>query len=105
MGIFSDDSWPAMALDEYRNLETYHGLKPELLGAAIAYQAGTIYDDYCAKNGAPTDDTNALKILEGQSNDLLDREIESKGFNWIDKTSVRMYIKENFVDGLREQHK
>ncbi|KAJ5554332.1 hypothetical protein N7513_004291 [Penicillium frequentans] len=100
MAIFSEYSEQADAYHQYREMDTYDGLEPKFLGAAIAYEASKIYDDHCAQNGAPTDDSQAKAILIVISNGLLDREIDTKGLQWIDSDRVRYEIKRQCFEGL-----
>ncbi|KAE8366242.1 hypothetical protein BDV27DRAFT_156101 [Aspergillus caelatus] len=100
MGWFSDDSDQAVAYDEYNNLEEHHeaSLTHELLGGAIAFEAAKAYEDHCAKNGEPDSHAMAKEILAAITGAILDREIETRGLDWIDRERAQAEA-DNHLDG------
>ncbi|KOS17076.1 hypothetical protein ESCO_006029 [Escovopsis weberi] len=98
MGWFSDDSEQANAYNEYNGLEEHHeaSLSHELIAGAAAYEAFKAYENHCAENGQPDDHAKAKEILAGFIGAFLDREIETRGLDWLDKERAQRYAEEHF---------
>lgn len=85
MAFFSDDSEQAYTYDEYVKLDVYHeaSVTHDLLGGAVAYEYGKAYADHVGENGKPDSHAKAREIVAGISGAILDREIETRGLDWI----------------------
>ncbi|KAE8133667.1 hypothetical protein BDV38DRAFT_286563 [Aspergillus pseudotamarii] len=96
MGWFSDDSDQAAAYDEYNNSQEHHeaSLSHELLAGAIALEAAKAYEDHCE----PDSHATAKELLAGITGALLDREIETRGLDWIDRERAQAEA-DNHLDG------
>ncbi|GBE87633.1 hypothetical protein SCP_1103100 [Sparassis crispa] len=99
MGWFSDDSSQA---DAYNQVTT--GNKPEvsheLLAAAASFAAAKSYEDHVAKNGHPTSHAEAKELLAALSGGFIDRLVETKGFDLVDKEKAKRQAKEQAQEAL-----
>ncbi|KAJ3530603.1 hypothetical protein NM688_g7686 [Phlebia brevispora] len=103
MGWFSDDSPEAQAYNQVVNARTPEHkakLSHELLSAAASYEAAKAYENHCARNGAPPSHEKAKELLAGFAGAFIDREVESKGLDFIDKEKVKRHSHERNVGAL-----
>ncbi|KAK5993710.1 Transcription factor lepE-like protein [Cladobotryum mycophilum] len=78
----------------------------ELLGGAAAYEAAKAYEDHVAKNGHPPSHAKAKEILAGFAGAFIDREVETKGLDWVDREKAKRHAEEHVyreVDNDRDQ--
>ncbi|KAH0826185.1 hypothetical protein J3R83DRAFT_5617 [Lanmaoa asiatica] len=60
-------------------------LSHELIAAAASYEAMKAYNDHCEKQGKPVSHSTAKEIMAAASGAFIDRIIETKGLDAIDK--------------------
>ncbi|KAH8115862.1 putative phosphoglycerate mutase family protein [Phellopilus nigrolimitatus] len=99
MGLFSHhDSDQTQANNEYQEKSTSSehkaSLGHEALGGAAAYEASKAYEKHVAKNGKPASHAEAKELLAGFSGAFVDREVETKGLNSIDKEKAKYHAKQ-----------
>ncbi|KAF8885093.1 CipC-like protein [Gymnopilus junonius] len=64
-------------------------LSHELIAAAAAYEAEKAYTKHCAANGKPTSHEKAKELLAGFSAAFVDRIVETKGLDFVDKEKAK----------------
>ncbi|KAJ6008990.1 hypothetical protein N7522_004006 [Penicillium canescens] len=98
MGWFSDDSDQAAAYNEVVNAPHKAELSHELIAAAASYEAAKAYENHCAQNGTPDSHAKAKEILAALSGGFIDRFVETKGLDFVDKEKAKYYAKEQLYD-------
>jgi len=94
MGWFSDNSEQAQAYDQYNSAPPHQAhISHELIGGAAAYEASKVYEDHVAKNGKPDSHAKAKELAAGFVGAFVDREVETKGLNFIDKEKAKRHAK------------
>ncbi|KAK6542391.1 hypothetical protein TWF694_006346 [Orbilia ellipsospora] len=92
MGWFSDDSDQAQAYNEYQNTDiSQHEPSKvhELLAGAASYEAMKAYEQHCDANGQPQSHERAKEIIAGFAGAFIDREVETRGFDFVDKERAK----------------
>ncbi|KAH8118277.1 hypothetical protein DFH11DRAFT_1566612 [Phellopilus nigrolimitatus] len=100
MGWFSDDSDQAQAY-EYNNTADEHkaSLSHELISGAAGvstYEAAKAYENHVAENGEPDSHAKAKEIFAGFAGAFIDREVETKGLDFIDRERAKHQAHEQF---------
>ncbi|EUC63355.1 concanamycin induced protein C CipC1 protein, putative [Rhizoctonia solani AG-3 Rhs1AP] len=103
MGWFSDDSDQAQAYDQVTQRPHETSWTHELIAGAAAYEAAKAYENHVAENGQPPDHAKAKEILAGITSAFVDREVESKGLDYIDRERAKRHAQEQAEQGLAEQ--
>ncbi|CAE6421392.1 unnamed protein product [Rhizoctonia solani] len=85
MGWFSDDSDQANAYDQVTQRPHEASWSHELIAGAAAFEAAKAYENHVAENGRPDSHATAKELLAGFAGAFLDREVETKGFDWYDR--------------------
>ncbi|KAF5363512.1 hypothetical protein D9756_000975 [Leucocoprinus leucothites] len=102
MGWFSDDSEVAQAYDQYNNTEAH--LSHELIAGAASYEAAKAYEEHVEVNGKPQSHAQAKEIFAAFVGAFVDREVETKGLDWIDKQKVKRHAQEHVEDYLAQDY-
>ncbi|KAF8694326.1 hypothetical protein AX14_002084 [Amanita brunnescens Koide BX004] len=102
MGWFSDDS------DQYSSYNQWNGdfdpqphkaeLSHELIAGAAAYEAAKAYENHCATNGQPASHAKAKELIAGFAGAFIDREVETKGLDFIDREKAKRQARQHFDD-------
>jgi len=95
MGWFGDDHDYAQNYDEVSNAPHKAELSHELIGGAAAYEAAKAYEDHCAKNGKPDSHAKAKEIFAGLAGVAVDRLVETKGLDYIDREKAKRQARQN----------
>ncbi|KAF8165315.1 CipC-like protein [Crassisporium funariophilum] len=98
MGWFSDDSDQAAAYEQVTNAPHKAELSHELIAAAASYEAAKAYENHVAENGQPDSHAMAKEILAGFSGAFIDRMVESKGLDYVDKEKAKRHAKEQLSE-------
>ncbi|KIM43851.1 hypothetical protein M413DRAFT_443731 [Hebeloma cylindrosporum] len=98
MGWFSDDSDEATAYDTVVNAPHKAELSHELIAAAASYEAAKAYENHCAENGQPQSHAFAKEVLAGFSGAFVDRIVETKGLDFIDKEKAKHHANQQLSD-------
>ncbi|ORZ24738.1 hypothetical protein BCR42DRAFT_403550 [Absidia repens] len=79
--------------EEVNNASDEHkgSLTHEAIAGAAAYQALKAYNEHCEKNGKPVEHAKAKQILAGFAGGALDKLIETKGLDFIDKQKAKRH--------------
>jgi len=89
MGWFNDDSDQAQAYEQVTNAPHKAELSHELIAAAASYEAAKAYEKHVAANGAPPSHEKAKEILAGFTGLFVDRIVETKGLDYVDKEKAK----------------
>ncbi|KAG8987197.1 hypothetical protein FRB94_011280 [Tulasnella sp. JGI-2019a] len=100
-----EQTW-STAHDEVTNLQPEHKAKisHELLAAAASYEAAKAYNEHEAKNGKPQSHEKAKEIIAGLSGAFIDRMIETKGLDAIDKHKAKKDAEEQIQNQLAQHY-
>jgi len=106
MGWFSSDSDQAQAYDQYGNAPPEHkaALSHELLAGAAAFEAAKAYEKHCEENGEPQSHAKAKEILAGLAGAFIDREVETKGLDFIDKEKAKKQAQHQAEQALSQNN-
>ncbi|KAI9473540.1 MAG: hypothetical protein EXX96DRAFT_508204 [Benjaminiella poitrasii] len=66
----------------------------ELIAGAASYEAVKAYNDHCARNGEPNDHATAMALLAGFAGGAIDRLVETKGLDFIDREKAKRHAEE-----------
>ncbi|TFK43501.1 hypothetical protein BDQ12DRAFT_731517 [Crucibulum laeve] len=103
MGWFSDDSDQAQAYNTVTNAPHDASLSHELIAAAASYEAAKAYEQHCDENGQPQSHEKAKEILAGFAGAFIDREVETRGLDFIDKERAQYDAKEQAGEAVQSQ--
>jgi len=95
MGWFNDDSDQAQAYDQVVNAPHKAELSHELIAAAASYEAAKAYENHVAKNGKPDSHAKAKEVFAGLAGAFIDRIVETKGLDYVDKQKAQHRAKEH----------
>ncbi|KAF5389122.1 hypothetical protein D9757_004915 [Collybiopsis confluens] len=98
MGWFSDDSEQADAYNQVTSSPHKAELSHELLAAAASYEAAKKYEDHVAENGQPDSHAKAKELIAAFSGAFIDRIVETKGLDFVDKERAKHQAKTQLDD-------
>ncbi|KAL6875482.1 hypothetical protein HDV57DRAFT_519539 [Trichoderma longibrachiatum] len=104
MGWFDDDSQQAQAYQQVTERPHEAEWSHELLGGAAAYEAAKAYENHVAENGHPDEHAKAKEILAGAIGFFVDREVETKGLDFIDREKAKRHAQEQAEEQLNNQY-
>ncbi|SAL98260.1 hypothetical protein [Absidia glauca] len=83
--------------EEVHNTSEEHKAKlsHELIAGAAAYEASKAYNEHCEKNGKPVNHAQAKQLLAGLVGGAVDRLIETKGLDFVDKQKAKRHAEEH----------
>jgi len=84
--------------DETKTEEHKAKFTHELLAGAASYEAAKAYEKHVEQNGKPESHEKAKELLAAFAGAFIDREVETKGLDWIDKKKARRDA-ENNING------
>ncbi|KAH8827737.1 hypothetical protein DL96DRAFT_1600136 [Flagelloscypha sp. PMI_526] len=99
---FSRDSEPANAYDQVVNAPHKAALSHELISAAASYEAAKAYEEHCAKNGKPDSHAQAKELLAGFAGAFIDRIVETKGLDYVDREQAKHKAKQHAHEALND---
>ncbi|KAH9948064.1 hypothetical protein B0H21DRAFT_690787 [Amylocystis lapponica] len=91
MSWFSHDSSEAQAHAQLSGGQHHAQLSHELIAGAAAYEAAKAYEHHCAAHGKPPTHEKAMEILAGLSGAFVDRIVETKGLDYVDKEKAKRH--------------
>ncbi|KAJ4316686.1 hypothetical protein N0V84_007734 [Fusarium piperis] len=103
MGWFDNDSDQAQAYDQVVNRPHEAKWSHELLGGAAAYEAAKAYEDHVSRNGHPAEHAQAKEILAGVIGAFVDREVETKGLDSIDRERAKRHAQRQAEEQLAQE--
>ncbi|OQD98964.1 hypothetical protein PENVUL_c068G08902 [Penicillium vulpinum] len=99
MGWFSDDSDQAQAYNAYNGQPEHDpSLIHELIAGAASYEAAKAYENHVAENGEPDSHAKAKEILAGFAGAFVDREVETRGLDFIDRERAKYDARQQVHD-------
>ncbi|KAJ3808174.1 MAG: hypothetical protein NXY57DRAFT_1023695 [Lentinula lateritia] len=101
MGFFHHESDEAQAYDQVVNAPHKAELSHELIAAAASYEAAKAYEKHCAENGKPDNHAKAKELLAAFSGAFVDRMVETKGLDFVDKEKAKHQAKKQAEEGLQ----
>ncbi|KAE9410554.1 hypothetical protein BT96DRAFT_805661 [Gymnopus androsaceus JB14] len=102
MGWFSSDSDQANAWDQVNNAPHKAELSHELLAGAASYEAAKAYEKHCAENGKPDSHAEAKEMIAALTGGFIDRMVETKGLDYVDKEKAKHQAKQQAEQGLAD---
>ncbi|KAJ5674543.1 CipC1 protein [Penicillium maclennaniae] len=99
MGFFSDDSDQANYADQWNasNPQEHDpSFAHELIAGAASFEAAKAYENHVAENGQPPNHQMAKELLAGFAGAFIDREVETKGLDFIDREKAKRQAEEHF---------
>ncbi|ORZ25053.1 hypothetical protein BCR42DRAFT_399282 [Absidia repens] len=92
--------------EEVSNASEEHkgSLTHEVIAGAAAYQALKAYNEHCEKNGKPVEHAKAKQILAGFAGGALDKLVETKGLDFIDKQKAKRQAEDQLESYYDNEH-
>ncbi|KAG0231630.1 hypothetical protein B0O80DRAFT_495558 [Mortierella sp. GBAus27b] len=81
--------------EEFKHSEHTSSFTADLVAGAAAFEALKAYEQYVAENGTPDSHSKAREILTGMVNATVDRNVESKGLDFLDINAVKQRARTN----------
>ncbi|KAI8088793.1 uncharacterized protein BX664DRAFT_121079 [Halteromyces radiatus] len=69
-------------------------LSHELIAAAASYEAAKAYEEHCEREGKPVAHAKAKQLLAAFTGAALDKLVETKGLDFIDKQKAKRHAEE-----------
>jgi len=85
---------PEEAYNEVTNAPHQAQLSHELIAAAASFAAMKAYNNHLEKEGKPASHDTAKEIMAAGAGFFLDRMIETKGLDYVDKQKAKHHAKE-----------
>ncbi|KAB8269765.1 hypothetical protein BDV30DRAFT_179610 [Aspergillus minisclerotigenes] len=105
MGWFSDDSEQAQHYERFNNYDGSEEHKAsfthELIAGAASFEAMKAYNDHCEKNGKPQSHETAKELLAGFAGAFIDREVETRGLDFVDREKAKHHAKQQLEQASR----
>ncbi|KUL83239.1 hypothetical protein ZTR_10481 [Talaromyces verruculosus] len=90
-----NDSEQANTYQQYQNTEHEASFTHELIAGAASYEAAKAYEKHCEENGQPESHEKAKEIMAAFAGAFIDREVETKGLDFIDKEKARYQARQH----------
>ncbi|KAJ5781816.1 uncharacterized protein N7518_010299 [Penicillium psychrosexuale] len=99
MGWFDDDSNQAQAYNTFNGQQEHDpSMVHELIAGAASYEAAKAYENHVAENGEPPSHEKAKEILAGFAGAFVDREVESRGLDFVDAEKAKYEARQQVND-------
>ncbi|KAJ5698455.1 hypothetical protein N7462_000460 [Penicillium macrosclerotiorum] len=107
MGWFSEDSNQADSYNQYQDggvsREHEASFAHELIAGAASYEAAKAYEEHCDRNGQPQSHEKAKEIMAGLAGAFIDREVETRGLDFIDREKAKYQARQHIDNVSAEQ--
>uniref|UniRef100_A0A8H7NKF7 Uncharacterized protein n=1 Tax=Bionectria ochroleuca TaxID=29856 RepID=A0A8H7NKF7_BIOOC len=103
MGWFDDDSHEAQSYDQVVNRPHEAKWSHELLGGAAAFASRPPRPTRTMSQGTPADHARAKEILAGVIGAFVDREVETRGLDYVDKEKAKRHAQQQAEQRLANQ--
>lgn len=100
MGWFGEDSDQAQAYDQVVNAPHKAEVSHELIAGAASYEAAKAYERHCEANGKPASHTEAKELLAGFAGAFIDRMVETKGLDFVDREKAKRNAEQQVQDTI-----
>jgi len=104
MGWFGDDSDQAQSYQQVTQSPNEASWSHELIAGAASYEAAKAYENHVSENGEPESHEKAKEILAGFSGAFVDREVETRGLDFIDKEKAKRQAEQSNEDALAQNN-
>ncbi|KAF8882898.1 hypothetical protein CPB84DRAFT_1750779 [Gymnopilus junonius] len=104
MGWFSDDSDQAQAYNQVVNAPHKAELSHELIAAAASFEAAKAYEKHVATSGVPESHAKAKEFLAAAAGGFIDRLVETKGLDYVDRERVQHSARKQVNDVITEDN-
>jgi len=101
---FDSDSDQANAYDQVVNAPHKAELSHELTAAAASYEAAKAYENHCKENGKPESHAKAKELLAAFSGAFVDRVVETKGLDFVDKEKAKHHAKQELYNVSQDDY-
>ncbi|KDQ64533.1 hypothetical protein JAAARDRAFT_117899 [Jaapia argillacea MUCL 33604] len=102
MGWFHSESDQANAYNEVNASPHKAHVSHELIAAAASYEAAKAYEKHCEENGKPASHAEAKALLASLTGAFVDRIVETKGLDFVDKQKAKHHAKEQAETALSD---
>lgn len=96
--------WFNQCTDDYNNYQNAQPheahLSHELIAGAASYEAAKAYEQHRAQNGRPDSHAQAKELIAGFAGAFIDREVETKGLDFIDRERAKREARSRAEAGL-----
>ncbi|KAJ5771430.1 uncharacterized protein N7511_003481 [Penicillium nucicola] len=106
MGWFSDDSQQQDNYQQWNNSEPREhdpSFVHELIAGAASYEAAKAYEEHCDRNGQPQSHEKAKEIMAGFAGAFIDREVETRGLDFIDTEKAKYQARQHIENVSADQ--
>jgi len=100
MGWFSHDSEEAQAHETVENAGHKAHFSHELIASAASFAAAKAYEKHVEKEGKPVNHKAAIELIAGLAGGFVDRVVETKGLDFVDKEKAKHEAKKKAEAGL-----
>ncbi|GJE86704.1 DUF3759 domain-containing protein [Phanerochaete sordida] len=104
MSWFSEESEQATYYQTVTEKPHEASWSHELIAGAAAFEAAKAYENHCAENGRPDDHSTAKELLAGFAGAFVDREVETRGLDFIDKEKAKYQAREQLEATYDQQY-
>ncbi|KAH7322594.1 putative phosphoglycerate mutase family protein [Stachybotrys elegans] len=104
MTWFDYDSDHAQAYDQVVNRPHEAKWSHELLGGAAAYEAARQYEKHVERQGRPPSHDQAKALLAGLVGAFVDREVETKGLDYLDREKAKHHARREVEQQLAGEY-
>ncbi|KAL3429631.1 hypothetical protein BDV09DRAFT_180065 [Aspergillus tetrazonus] len=109
MGWFDDDSHQARCYGEFQDLDhtnPEHRAKfsHELIAGAASFEAMKAYENHCEREGKPQSHETAKELLAGFAGAFIDREIETRGLDFVDREEAKRHARRQVEEASRQDY-
>ncbi|PPQ96113.1 hypothetical protein CVT26_004747 [Gymnopilus dilepis] len=103
LGWLQDLSDKEAAWEQVNSAGHKADLSHELLAAAASYEAVKKYEEHVANNGVPDSHAKAKEFLAAAAGGFIDRIVETKGLDYIDKKKAEHAAKNQTYEVVTEE--
>ncbi|KAF5635827.1 phosphoglycerate mutase family [Fusarium sp. NRRL 52700] len=110
MGWFDNNTEIVEKFEQYNqysdsgNEEHKAKLSHELIGGAAAFEAAKAYEEHVARNGKPDSHAKAKEFIAGAIGAFVDREVETKGLDFIDREEAKRHGRRHAEEALQQEY-
>ncbi|KAJ5093397.1 hypothetical protein N7456_009258 [Penicillium angulare] len=105
MGFFDNDSEERRHHEEFTQRPHEAKFSHELIGGAAAYEAMKAFEDHEAREGKVDNHAKAKEIIAGLAGAFIDREVETKGLDFIDREKAKHNAKERYERSMEQSNR
>ncbi|KAA1466397.1 hypothetical protein DENSPDRAFT_862438 [Dentipellis sp. KUC8613] len=104
MGWFDHDSDEHSAYSQVNEAPHKAELSHELIAGAASYEAAKAWEKHLQENGKPDDHAKAKELLAGFAGAFVDRIVETKGLDFVDKEKAKRQARENLENRVASDY-